>query len=124
MFHKRRFFSEYAALWQRVSHNQLLISIKDFSYLTRFLFFFRDHGNVTQARLYAHMYACIINSAISALSRSIKSTRTPLFSLLCPRSPRNSGCTKLISIQVNNFQAGRYLPGMRRVHVKEERVCT
>jgi len=32
MFYKRRFFSEYAAL-QRVSHNQFLVSIKDFSYL-------------------------------------------------------------------------------------------
>ena len=32
MYHKRRFFSEYAAL-QRVSHNQFLVSIKDFSYL-------------------------------------------------------------------------------------------
>jgi len=36
----------------------------------------------------------------------------------------NRGCTRLISTQVNNFQAGRYLPDMRRVHVKEERVCT
>ena len=32
MYHKRRFFSEYAAL-QRVSHHQFLVSIKDFSYL-------------------------------------------------------------------------------------------
>jgi len=67
MYHKRRFFSEYAVL-QRVSHNRWKAeSIKYFSYLKRcvylifFLFFLssKNPGNVTQARrlrLYTHIY--------------------------------------------------------------------
>src|SRR5271170_1638797 len=81
MYHKSRFFIEYAAL-QRVSHNRrMAISIRDFSYLKRcpylvffFSFFFKKPWEYHTGKAFKAVYAYIINSAISALSRSIKFT--------------------------------------------------
>src|SRR5271170_185479 len=93
---KRRFFSEYAAL-QRVSHHQFLVSIKDFSYLKQCVYlvfsFFSFFKKPWECYTGKAVHASIINSAISALSRSINSTHTHTHTPSIPsrpRSPRNN----------------------------------
>src|SRR6202035_2249779 len=78
MYHKRRFFSEYAAP-QRVSLSPLYRCIYKRFFLPHVctvpsllcLSSSKNPGNVTQARR-LRLYACIINSAVSARSKSIK----------------------------------------------------
>src|SRR5208282_2814670 len=82
MYHKRRFFSEYAAL-QRVSHHQSLVSIKDFSYLKQRVYlvfslfsFFKKPWECYTGKAFKAVHTFIISSAVSALSRLIKSIHT------------------------------------------------